>query len=209
MVRSHNEDAIAVRCRDRARRARRRHGRLQRRRGRQRHGDRGDHARSLRRCWPRRSVHGPTVTDEAGKPGATRLLEGADHRQGQHHRSSRRRKASRSTRAWARRWSWPVPRQQCSGCAHRRLAALPPARRAVRVQVTRDHSLLQEQIDSGMITAEEDARRSQNKNLVTRALGIDPEVEPEIHDLRCPAGRHLPALFGRAERHGRQTTTSR
>jgi serine/threonine protein phosphatase PrpC len=42
--------------------------------------------------------------------------------------------------------------------------------------VTRDHSLLQEQIDSGMIT-EEDARHSQNKNLVTRALGVDPEVE--------------------------------
>jgi protein phosphatase len=47
-------------------------------------------------------------------------------------------------------------------------------------QVTRDHSLLQEQIDSGMITREA-ARRSQNKNLVTRALGIEPEVEPEIH----------------------------
>lgn len=45
--------------------------------------------------------------------------------------------------------------------------------------VTRDHSLLQEQIDSGMITAEE-ARYSQNKNLVTRALGVEPEVEPEI-----------------------------
>jgi serine/threonine protein phosphatase PrpC len=47
-------------------------------------------------------------------------------------------------------------------------------------QVTRDHSLLQEQIDIGMITKEA-ARRSQNKNLVTRALGIEPEVEPEIH----------------------------
>jgi len=47
-------------------------------------------------------------------------------------------------------------------------------------QVTRDHSLLQEQIDSGMITREA-ARRSQNKNLVTRALGIEPEVEAEIH----------------------------
>lgn len=47
--------------------------------------------------------------------------------------------------------------------------------------LTRDHSLLQEQIDSGMITAEE-ARRSQNKNLVTRALGVDPSVEPEIHE---------------------------
>lgn len=47
--------------------------------------------------------------------------------------------------------------------------------------VTRDHSLLQEQIDSGMISAEE-ARFSQNRNLVTRALGVDPEVETEIHD---------------------------
>ena len=48
-------------------------------------------------------------------------------------------------------------------------------------QVTRDHSLLQEQIDSGLITPEQ-ARHSQNKNLVTRAVGIDPEVEAEIHD---------------------------
>lgn len=47
-------------------------------------------------------------------------------------------------------------------------------------QVTRDHSLLQEQIDSGLIT-KEDARSSHNKNLVTRALGIDPEVETETH----------------------------
>ena len=47
--------------------------------------------------------------------------------------------------------------------------------------ITRDHSLLQEQIDSGMISLEE-ARHSQNKNLVTRALGVDPEVETEIHD---------------------------
>lgn len=54
-------------------------------------------------------------------------------------------------------------------------------------QITRDHSLLQEQIDSGMIT-EEMARLSQNKNLVTRALGIDPEVEPEIHTYEVEAG---------------------
>ena len=47
-------------------------------------------------------------------------------------------------------------------------------------QITRDHSLLQEQIDSGMITKEQ-ARYSQNKNLVTRAVGIDPDVETEIH----------------------------
>ena len=53
--------------------------------------------------------------------------------------------------------------------------------------ITRDHSLLQEQIDSGMITAEE-ARFSQNKNLVTRALGVDPEVETEIHDYPVQPG---------------------
>jgi PPM family protein phosphatase len=54
-------------------------------------------------------------------------------------------------------------------------------------QVTRDHSLLQEQIDSGMITKEQ-ARHSQNKNLVTRAVGIDPEVETEVHSYPVQAG---------------------
>jgi protein phosphatase len=46
--------------------------------------------------------------------------------------------------------------------------------------ITRDHSLLQEQIDGGMIS-KEDARQSRNKNLVTRAVGIDSEVDVEIH----------------------------
>jgi len=54
-------------------------------------------------------------------------------------------------------------------------------------QVTRDHSLLQEQLDSGLITPEE-AKLSQNKNLVTRALGIDPTVEPEIHVYETQVG---------------------
>jgi serine/threonine protein phosphatase PrpC len=46
--------------------------------------------------------------------------------------------------------------------------------------ITRDHSLLQEQIDGGIISIE-DARLSKNKNLVTRAVGIDADVVPEIH----------------------------
>lgn len=46
--------------------------------------------------------------------------------------------------------------------------------------ITRDHSLLQEQIDSGMIS-KEDARLSRNKNLVTRAVGIDSQVATEVH----------------------------
>lgn len=45
--------------------------------------------------------------------------------------------------------------------------------------ITRDHSLLQEQIDSGFFTPEE-ARRSGNRNLVTRAVGVEAEVEPEV-----------------------------
>ena len=53
--------------------------------------------------------------------------------------------------------------------------------------VTRDHSLLQEQLDKGLITAEA-ARFSENKNLVTRALGVDPTVKPEINDYETRPG---------------------
>ena len=54
-------------------------------------------------------------------------------------------------------------------------------------QVTRDHSLLQEQIDSGIITAEQ-AKKAAHKNLVTKALGIDATVEPEIHEYATKPG---------------------
>ena len=54
-------------------------------------------------------------------------------------------------------------------------------------QLTHDHSLLQEQIDGGQLTPEQ-ARFSLNKNLVTRALGIDPSVEAEIHEYETRAG---------------------
>jgi len=47
-------------------------------------------------------------------------------------------------------------------------------------KVTRDHSWLQEQIDTGMISPEE-AHLSNNKNLLTRAVGIYPDEEAEIH----------------------------
>jgi protein phosphatase len=40
--------------------------------------------------------------------------------------------------------------------------------------------LLQEQIDSGMISVA-DARHSANKNLVTRAVGVEEFVQTEIH----------------------------
>jgi protein phosphatase len=53
-------------------------------------------------------------------------------------------------------------------------------------QLTRDHSLLQEQIDSGQITPDQ-ARYSLNKNLVTRALGIEAIVPADISEFRVEA----------------------
>jgi serine/threonine protein phosphatase PrpC len=45
--------------------------------------------------------------------------------------------------------------------------------------MTRDHSVLQEELDGGLITTEQ-ARLSHNKNLVTRALGVDASVEVAV-----------------------------
>ena len=53
-------------------------------------------------------------------------------------------------------------------------------------QLTHDHSLLQEQIDSGMLTVEQ-AKFSLNKNLVTRALGIEAVVPADIAEYRVEA----------------------
>jgi len=47
-------------------------------------------------------------------------------------------------------------------------------------QITRDHSLLQEQLDAGLITPEQ-AAFSANKNLVTRAVGVEESVLLETH----------------------------
>ena len=46
---------------------------------------------------------------------------------------------------------------------------------------TKDHSLVQQMIDSKMIT-EEEAKDHPKKNVITRALGIDESLEPDIHD---------------------------
>ncbi len=53
-------------------------------------------------------------------------------------------------------------------------------------QLTHDHSLLQEQIDSGQLTQEQ-AKYSLNKNLVTRALGIEAIVPADIVEYRVEA----------------------
>lgn len=48
-------------------------------------------------------------------------------------------------------------------------------------QITKDHSLLQEQIDAGLITQEQ-ASTSSIKNLVTRALGVEEVVLLDINE---------------------------
>lgn len=53
--------------------------------------------------------------------------------------------------------------------------------------VTEDHSLIQEQVRRGLLTAD-DARNSAIKNLVTRALGVEPDVEPDIVEDIVQAG---------------------
>ena len=54
-------------------------------------------------------------------------------------------------------------------------------------QITKDHSLLQEQLDAGLITPEQ-AQTSLNKNLVTRALGVEDAVLLEVHEHRVEVG---------------------
>jgi len=54
-------------------------------------------------------------------------------------------------------------------------------------QITRDHSLLQEQIDAGLITPEQ-AAFSANKNLVTRAVGVEDNVLLETHQHEVQGG---------------------
>ena len=54
-------------------------------------------------------------------------------------------------------------------------------------QITKDHSLLQEQLDAGLITPEQ-AQTSLNKNLVTRALGVEDTVMLEMHEHRVELG---------------------
>jgi len=57
--------------------------------------------------------------------------------------------------------------------------------------VTDDHSLIHEQVQRGLLTAD-DARHSMIKNLVTRALGIAPDVEADlVEDIVQPGDLYL------------------
>jgi PPM family protein phosphatase len=54
-------------------------------------------------------------------------------------------------------------------------------------QLTRDHSLVQEQIEKGLIT-EDQASASPQKNLITRALGIDALAQADTQEFRTRTG---------------------
>ncbi len=48
-------------------------------------------------------------------------------------------------------------------------------------QLTRDHSMVQEMVEAGKLTSEQ-AKNHPEKNVITRALGVDPKVEPSFSE---------------------------
>jgi len=48
-------------------------------------------------------------------------------------------------------------------------------------QLTKDHSLVQEQVDAGLLTPEQ-ARRHPQSNVITRCIGMADEIEPDVFD---------------------------
>ncbi len=57
-------------------------------------------------------------------------------------------------------------------------------------QLTRDHSLMADMIEAGQIT-EEEARTHPNRSVITRALGSDPNMLPDLYEINVGAGDRL------------------
>ena len=58
------------------------------------------------------------------------------------------------------------------------------------VQITKDHSLVGEMIENGDIS-EREATFHPNKNVITRALGVDTKIECDLFDLTVKKGQTL------------------
>jgi len=58
------------------------------------------------------------------------------------------------------------------------------------IQITRDHSVVQEMVDSGMIT-EEEARTHPRRNVITRVLGYYQDVVPDSYQLKLFQGDNI------------------
>ena len=54
-------------------------------------------------------------------------------------------------------------------------------------QLSKDHSLVEEMVRLGGIKAEE-ARNHPDKNILTRAIGVKEDVEPDIYEYRLKKG---------------------
>jgi protein phosphatase len=57
-------------------------------------------------------------------------------------------------------------------------------------QLTVDHSLVQEMVEAGVLSAEQAARHP-SRNVVTRSLGRDPMVDVSVSTLPCRPGQRL------------------
>ncbi len=57
-------------------------------------------------------------------------------------------------------------------------------------QLTRDHSLMADMIEAGQITPEE-ARTHPNRSVITRALGSDEHLRPDIYEINVETGDRL------------------
>lgn len=57
-------------------------------------------------------------------------------------------------------------------------------------QLTTDHSVVQEMVDKGDLTAQE-ARKHPQKNIITRALGVESSVEVDSREVEFPRGSRL------------------
>lgn len=60
-------------------------------------------------------------------------------------------------------------------------------RDGVFTQLTRDHSVVQQMIDSGTMSGDE-ARRAANRNIITRAVGLEREVVADVEAHDCLSG---------------------
>jgi PPM family protein phosphatase len=60
-------------------------------------------------------------------------------------------------------------------------------RQGLAQRVTHDHSMIQEQIDAGILTPEQ-AEKSNFRNLITRAIGHRTDVEPELSESELMPG---------------------
>ncbi len=57
-------------------------------------------------------------------------------------------------------------------------------------QLTRDHSLMADMIEAGQLTPEE-ARVHPQRSVITRALGSDPNLQPDIYEINVETGDRL------------------